>query len=522
MSKTDTKALKEPDPGSRGVKLLFGGLVLSMFLASLNQTLLSTALPTIAGELNGVDQMFWVITAFILVSTITMPVYGRLRDLFGRKHLLVLAISFFMLGSAAGALSGNMMWLIVSRTIQGLGGGGLLILSQTIIADVIPPRARGRYIGILGSVFAISSIVGPLLGGWFTEGPGWRWVFWINLPIGTLAMIAAVSFLRVPRPPSRHARIDWPGVLTLAVATTGLVFIGGTGGSRFAWNSFVILCLIGMTTASAALLFYIEKRALNPIIPLHIFTDRNFNIATLAGVLTVGITMFGTVSYMPTYLQIASGASATMAGLLMVPLMGSMVILSFISGRFVSYSGRYKFLLVVGSALVAAALILLSLVEVTTPLWVTCSVLALFGMGLGMTSQILVLIVQNSFPITEVGAVTAASSYFRQVGASLSTAIVGSIFVYRLSNSPSGSLPDDAALSTSGPNSITPALVNALPAEQSAPIVASFNEALMPMFPYIALIALASAILLCFLAEKPLAVSIEQQGVDSARAASKK
>src|SRR6476661_6387026 len=386
-----------PAPGrpeeKQHIVLLFVGLMLSMLLASLNQTVLSTALPTIVGELHGVNDMLWVITAFILASTVTMPIYGKLGDLMGRKSLLMAAILLFMAGSVVGGVANDMGMLIVARVIQGLGGGGLMILSQAVIADVIPARERGKYMGMMGGVFAIASVAGPLLGGWFTEGPGWRWVFWINIPLGLLALAGAVFFLKLPRHSGRP-RLDLGGMVLVAIATTCLVLFGGA-------------------VVSAAAFVWVESRTAEPIIPLHLFKDLNFNLATIAGLL-IGVAMFGAIGYLPTYLQMAFSVNATESGLLMIPMMGALLVASVVSGQLVSRTGRYKWMPIVGGVLVAVALVLLSTLTPGAPLWEICAYLAVMGLGLGLSMQIMVLIVQNSFPLREVGTATASNNFFRQ------------------------------------------------------------------------------------------------------------
>ncbi|MGW0018339.1 MDR family MFS transporter [Rhodococcus sp. NPDC003382] len=497
----DTPASQSP----RGLVFLFAGLMLTMLLASLNQTVLNPALPTIVGELHGADLMLWVITVYILASTIMMPAYGKLGDLFGRKPLLLGAIGVFLVGSVVSATAGDITWLIVGRTIQGVGGGGLMILSQAAIADVIPARERGRYMGIMSGVFALSSVAGPLLGGWFTEGPGWRWVFWITVPLGLLAATAAIVFLRLPARTGPRPSIDVAGMAVLSVTTTGIVLIGTWGGTTYAWTSPTILVLIAGTVAAAALFVFVESRATEPVLPLHLFRDRNFDLITVSGLL-VSVALFGVAGYMPTYLQMVAGVSATEAGLLMLPMMGSLFLTSTIAGRVVSNTGRYKIIPMIGSVLIAAGLTLLSLLTVDTALWVLCCFLAVVGVGLGMTGQLMVLVVQNSFPIEEVGTATAGNNYFRQIGATLGSAVVGSVFASRVATliaerAPAGVVAD----------SLTPQAVRQLPDAARLTVVEAYNEALTPIFLWISPLALLSMVLLCFVVEKPLATTIERR-----------
>lgn len=506
MTQSDTPTTLHPGHEKRDIQLLFAGLMVTMLLASLNQTVLSTALPTIVGELHGVDQMLWVITGFILASTIMMPIYGKVSDMLGRKPLLLFAITVFVAGSVMGALAGDMTALIIARVVQGIGGGGLMILSQAAIADVIPARERGKYMGIMGGVFAFSSVAGPLLGGWFTEGPGWRWVFWIAVPLGVLAAAATIAFL----PPRRETgekrpRMDYVGMMLMAIATASLVLVGTWGGSEYAWTSPMILGLGATALVTGALFVWAESRAQAPIIPLKLFRDRNFNLTTIAALCT-GVAMFGAISYLPTYLQMSTGLSATVVGLLMVPMMGSMLVSSTLSGQAVTRSGRYKRYPIIGSLLLATALVLLSTLQWDSPTWLVCVYMGVMGIGLGMSMQILTLIVQNSFPVRDVGTATASTNYFRQVGATLGTAVVGSIFTSRLvsivaDEVPTGTGPQDGA------HSLTPELVNQMPDALRETIVQAYNEALIPIFLYMTPLAILAALVLVFVKEKELSTS---------------
>ncbi|MCK0113278.1 MFS transporter [Ornithinimicrobium sp. F0845] len=508
MTNTETPATLHRGHEKRDIQLLFAGLMVTMLLASLNQTVLSTALPTIVGELHGVDQMLWVITGFILASTIMMPIYGKVSDMLGRKPLLLFAITVFVAGSVMGALAGDMNALIVARVVQGIGGGGLMILSQAAIADVIPARERGKYMGIMGGVFAFSSVAGPLLGGWFTEGPGWRWVFWIAVPLGILAALATIFFLPTRlRSQEKRPRMDYLGMMLMAIATASLVLVGTWGGSEYAWTSPMILGLGGTALVASILFVLAESRAEAPIIPLYLFQDRNFNLTTIAALFT-GVAMFGAISYLPTYLQMSTGLSATIVGLLMVPMMGSMLVSSTVSGQLVTRTGRYKRYPIMGSSLLALALVLLSTLEWDSPTWLVCAYMAIMGTGLGMSMQILTLIVQNSFPVREVGTATASTNYFRQVGATLGTAVVGSIFTSRLvqlvaDKVPTGTGPQDGA------HSLTPELVNQMPDALRETIIQSYNEALIPIFLYMTPLAICAAIVLAFVKEKDLSTSVE-------------
>lgn len=516
MSTTTSQTLAEPRPdsvtgsGRSTILWLFAGLMVTQLLASLSQTVLSTALPTIVGELGGVSQMSWVITGYILASTITMPIYGRISDLLGRKPVLLAAILIFFAGSIVGGLATSIWWLVGARVIQGIGGGGLMILSQAAIADVIPARDRGRYMGIMGAVFAVSSVAGPLIGGWLTEGPGWRWAFWLTLPLAVAAILATIFFLTLPaRRTAERISVDYLGMALLSVATTAVVLMCTWGGHLYAWSSPQIIGIGAAAVAFSVLFVIVERRAAQPVIPMSLFADRNFTLSTVAALL-IGVMMFGAIGYFPTYLQMVTGVNATQAGLLMAPMMGSLLIASILSGRAVSRTGRYKKFPLVGSAVMGLALVLISTLTVDSPIWWMCTVLALFGVGIGLSNQILTLIVQNSVPNKIVGTATAASNFFRQVGATIGSAIVGSMFVSRLGELLAQKLPDATQLGGGGTNSLTPDLVAHLPEAIRLPIIESYNEALLPIFLFMIPLAVLAFVVLLFVKETGLATRIER------------
>lgn len=492
------------------LRLLFATLMVVMLLASLSQMIFSTALATIVGDLHGIDQMTWVITGYMLASTITMPIYGKTGDLFGRKRLLIVATVIFLVGTVIGGLAPDMTWLVIARVVQGLGGGGLIILSQAAVADFVPARDRGKYLGLMGGVFAISSVAGPLLGGWLTEGPGWRWVFWVTVPLALLALLALVTLMpSVPRVSAERPRIDTAGIVVLSAATTAVVLVATWGGHEYGWLSPQIIGLSATAIALTVVLGVIERRAEHPVMPLSVFANRNFVLTTVAGLLTA-LAMFGVLGYLPTYFQMAEGVSAAEAGLLMVPLMGSLLLSSVIAGVIVSRTGRYKVLPVLGSLLVALGMWQLSTMSLQTSIVVTSAYLAVLGAGLGMSMQILTLIVQNEFPHRIVGTATAASNYFRQVGASLGSAIVGSLFVARLASLLAEQLPA-GSMTAGGSASLTPAAIMALPEPIRLIVVDSYNHALVPIFVFIVPLGLLAALLLAFVTENPLATEIERE-----------
>ncbi|WP_435299238.1 MDR family MFS transporter [Timonella sp. A28] len=496
------------------IKLLFAGLMVTQFMSSLGQTVLSSALPTIVGELNGVEHMAWVITAFILAATIVMPIYGKLSDLWGRKPLLLVAIVLFLAGSVLGALASSMNALVIARAIQGAGGGGLMILSQAAIADVVPARERGKYMGIMGATFAVSSVAGPLLGGWFTEGPGWRWAFWMNIPLAALSICATLLFLHTPRVVNVvKPKIDVLGMALLSVVTTAFVLLVTLGGSAYAWSEPFITVLAAVTLLSGVAFVFAEKRAAEPIMPLFLFRDRNFNLTTITALAT-GIVMFGAIGYIPTYLQMAGGFSAATAGLLMAPMMLSLLISSTVTGLAVSRSGKYRMFPVVGSLVVAVGLLWMAQTELDTPVVVICLAMSVMGVGVGMSLQILTLIVQSSFSLKVVGTATAATNYFRQVGSTLGSAVVGAVFASRLMFYVEDRMGEDAAV-VGDASSFTPAFVHSLPQSVREPILAAYNDALIPIYLWLIPLVLIAAVSAFFVKERPLATSIEEAMGDS-------
>lgn len=506
-ARSDAGAVTEPANGH--LKWIFSALILAMLMASLGQTVLATALPTIVGELDGVEHMAWVITAFILASTVMMPVYGKLGDMFGRKPLFIFAIVAFVIGSALGGAADSMAQLVGARVIQGIGGGGLMILSQATIADVVPARERGRYMGVMGGVFAFSSVAGPLLGGWLTDGPGWRWTLWMNIPLGALALLGIVLLLKLPaRAPEARGRVDVWGMALLGVVTTAVVLIATWGGAEFAWTSPMILGLLAALVVSGLLFTWIEHRTPEPILPLMLFRNRNFVLTMIAGLIT-GVAMFGALGYMPTYLQMVTGYTPAQAGMLMIPMMGTLLVASIVVGRMVSKSGRYKKVMVVGSMITALGLGLLSTVSADSPVILECIYLGVLGLGLGCTVQLLTLVAQDSFALRHVGTATAGQNYFRQVGATLGSAVIGSLFASRLTAMLTERLPSGGADGV-GANSLTPELVRGLPDSIYTVVVESYNEALVPLFLWMVPIALIATVMLLFVEEKPLATTLDR------------
>jgi EmrB/QacA subfamily drug resistance transporter len=489
---------------SRRILLVFAGLLVSMLLSSLDQTIFSTALPTIVGELHGVNHMLWVTTAYLVAATIMMPIYGKLGDLIGRKGLFIGALTVFLVGSVVGGLAQDMTWLIVARAIQGVGGGGLMILSQAIIADVVPVRERSKYMGVMGAVFGISSVAGPLLGGWFTESIGWRWAFWINIPLGIAAIALAAVFLRLPRHDTR-VRFDVWGTITMAIAVTSIILVASWGGTEYEWGSATISTLIVLAVVFSAAFVLAEHRAAEPLIPLAVFRNRNFVLATAAG-LFIGVAMFGAIAYLPTYLQMVAGVDATTSGLLMIPMIVGLMTTALTTGQLAARTGRYKWMPIASMIVLGIGLWLLSTLTPTTALWVLLAYLFVLGAGVGLAMQILVLVVQNSFPDRQVGTATAANNFFREIGASLGGAVVGALFTSRLTDLLAERLPGGQAGDT---NSFTPELVNGMPDAVRDLIVGAYNDALTPVFASLIPMLVVGLLLAVFIKEVPLRASLE-------------
>lgn len=487
----------------RQLALVFAGLLLAVLISALDQTIVSTALPTIVGDLQGLEHLSWVITAYLLTSTIGLPIYGKLGDLLGRKKIFVFAIVVFLIGSALSGQARSMGELIAFRALQGVGGGGLIIGAQAIIGDIVPARQRGRYMGLMGAAFGLASVSGPLLGGYLTEYWSWRWVFYINLPLGVLALAVIITSLHLPARTGPRPQLDYPGAALLAVTSAALVMLTSWGGTTYAWTSPTILWLAVLAAVGVAVFIAVELRAAEPILPLRLFSNRNFLVCTLVG-LSVGLAMFGSISYLPTFLQVVNGASATMSGLMMLPMTAGLLITSIGTGQLISRTGKYKIYPVLGAAVMIIGLLLLSRISSDTPYGFTALGMFVLGLGIGALMQNLVLIVQNSVPPQDMGTGVSSANYFRQMGGSLGIAVFGSVFIHRLNNQVADAPPQAAGALRNGVNSITPTELKALPEPVREFIARAFGDALPPVF-LLGIPALAAGLILTlFIRQIPL------------------
>jgi EmrB/QacA subfamily drug resistance transporter len=414
----------------RQIMLVFSGVMLGMFLAALDQTIVATALPQIVTDLKGFEHMSWVVTAYLLASTVSVPLYGKLSDLFGRRKLFIFSIVLFLAGSALSGLAQNMAQLIAFRGIQGLGAGGILPVAITIIGDLFSPRERGRYQGYTGAVFAASSIIGPLLGGYLTDHASWRWIFYINLPVGTVALFVIVTTMHIPFHRREH-RVDYLGAGLLAAAATSLLMVAVWGGTTYPWASPEIVGLIVATVALLALFVLVERRVSEPILPLGLFRISIFTVSN-AALLLVGAAMFGVIIYIPLFVQGVIGASATNSGVVLIPLMLAVVVAVVGSGRIVSHTGRYKVFPITGTLTSLAGFWLLTRLNVASTRFDATIAMIVVGLGIGQIMQTYTLAVQNAVPRTELGTATASTQFFRSMGGAFGVAVLGSILINRL------------------------------------------------------------------------------------------
>lgn len=492
-------------PRRQSLVPVFAALMLGLLLAALDQTIVATALPTIVSDLGGADHLSWVVTAYILAATVSTPLWGKLGDQYGRKGLLITAIVVFLAGSALCGLATTMGQLIALRALQGLGGGGLIVLTQGLVGDVVSPRDRGRYQGLFGAVFGVASIAGPLLGGLFVDHLNWRWVFYINLPLGAVALAVITVALRLPGGPRGRHRVDYLGAALIAAAAGCLVLLSSWGGTLYAWNSPAIATLAVSAVILIAALIVVERRAAEPVLPLYLLRHSVFAVCSAIG-FAVGFTLFGAMAFLPLYLQVVHGVTATMSGLYLWPMVIGTLITSVGSGRLISHTGHYRVFPIAGTALTSIALLLLSTMDADTGSVAIGLRLLLLGLGLGMVTQVLVLVVQNTVDYRDLGVATSGATFFRSIGGAFGVAVLGSVLTSRLgahlaTDLRGAQLPPGFDLTTVENN---PTLLYRLPAGVRAVVLDAYADSITAVFLFAAPIAVVAFALALLLKEEPL------------------
>ncbi|MFF9072666.1 MFS transporter [Streptomyces sp. NPDC014872] len=485
-----------------------GALLLGMLLAALDQTIVSTALPTIVSDLGGLEHLSWVVTAYLLASTAVTPLWGKLGDQYGRKKLFQAAIVIFLIGSVLCGIAQDMPQLIGFRALQGLGGGGLMVLSMAIVGDLVPPRERGKYQGLFGAVFGTTSVLGPLLGGFFTEHLSWRWVFYVNLPIGVVALLVIAAVLRIPVHRTKHI-IDYLGTFLIASVATCLVLVASLGGTTWAWGSAQVVALSVLSVLLVVAFVHVERRATEPVIPLTLFRGRTFTLVAVIS-FVVGFAMFGAMTYLPTFLQVVHHITPTMSGVHMLPMVLGLLLTSTASGQIVSRTGRWKVFPIAGTGVTAIGLLLLHRLTETSGTWLMSVYFFVFGAGLGLVVQVLVLAVQNAVTYRDLGVATSGATFFRSIGASFGVAVFGTIFTNRLTDELAAalaghSLPPGAS---AGRLAADPRAIGQLPPALRTQVLHAYATSITDVFLYAAPIVLIAFVFAWFLREDRLRGSV--------------
>ncbi len=482
-----------------------------LFVASLGQTVVATALPTIVRDLGGLDHITWVVTAYLLASTVGAPIFGKLGDLFGRKIILQCGIMIFMLGSLLSGLAGSMGVIVAGRAIQGFGAGGLIVVVMAVIADVLPPRERGRAQGLMGAVFGISTVIGPLVGGFFVEHLNWHWIFFINLPIGIGAiLILAFALQSTVRPVAR--KIDYAGAILLAGFLSAVVLLANTGGTTHPWSSPPMVALIAIILVCLGAFIFAESRAAEPILPLTLFRINTFVVINSVGFM-VGATMFGTLTFLPLFLQVVKGISPTVSGMLILPMMVGLIGGSFLAGRTMTRTGRYKFLPVLSTGILIIGMLLMSTLTAEMPLWQVSLYMFVTGTGIGPVMSVGVAALQNAAPVSQIGVATASANMFRLIGGSIGTSVFGALFSAATAARLTELFPGQDTTSMAA---LDAEAISALPLDMQETVLSAFSHAMHPVFLFAACLAVLAFLLSMLLKELPLSTVL--QSVDRSAA----
>ena len=505
----------EQVPGMRReVLVVLPGLLLAMMLAMLDNFIVGTAMPRIVGELGGLEHLSWVVTAYVLGTSVSTPIWGKTGDLFGRKRIFLASIVIFLVGSALCGMAGSAMFggtshgmteLIGFRALQGLGAGGLIVNVMAIIGDLVPPRERGRYQGIMAAVMSLAMIAGPLIGGFITDNLSWRWAFYVNLPLGGAALVVIATTLHLPRRRSEH-RIDWTGAGLLTVAITSLVLITTWGGTQYPWASPQILGLVAIAVVFSAVLVFVESRVPEPVLPMALFRNGNFSLISGVGFL-LGFAMFGAINFLPLFQQTVQGATATNSGLLLIPMMGSAMVVSLVIGQAITRTGRYKMFPVMGGVVMTFAMYLLSTMDVSTSRTETGVFIAVLGLGMGFLMQTTMLITQNSVQPKDLGAASSAAMFFRSIGGSFGVSLFGAVFNHQLTAELTDRIGAAAGRLTSGGARTDPSTLKHLPTAVREPFLASIAGGISHVFGWAILFTATIPVLAVFIKEVPLRAS---------------
>ncbi|MFC7219584.1 MDR family MFS transporter [Streptomyces polyrhachis] len=507
MSESGLKQAEPDEAGAAGaapknVRVVVLALMVAMLLAMLDNMIVGTAMPTIVGELGGLNHLSWVVTAYTLATAASTPLWGKFGDMYGRKGIFLSSIVVFLIGSALSGMAQDMGQLIAFRGVQGLGAGGLMVGVMAIIGDLVPPRERGKYQGMMAAVMAIAMIGGPLVGGTITDHLGWRWAFYINLPLGAVALFAVSAVLHLPKKRTR-ARVDYPGAVLLTAGITALVLVTSWGGTEYDWASVQIIGLSVGGVLALMLFVLVETKAAEPIIPLRIFRNGNFSLMAVIGFLA-GFSMFGAVTFLPLYQQSVQGASATNSGLLLLPMLLSMMVVSLIAGRYTSQTGKYKVFPIVGGGLMAVGLYLLSTMGVGTSRLESGVYMAVLGAGMGFLMQITMLVAQNSVELRDMGAGSSTATLTRTIGGSFGVSLMGSLFSHQVSETLTARAGEAGGRLASGGAQLDPASLSELAAPLRDAYLRAVSDGTHQVFLWAAVLAVPAFVAAWFVREVPL------------------